>query len=89
MLIRRVRISERVAEKIQKIHGVAPDEVEEILFSQPIVHQARDGRYLAVGLANRYLTVIFEYEKGTANIVTSYPSSEWQVRLFKRGKRRR
>ncbi len=53
------------------------------------LHQARDGRYLAVGLANRYLTVIFEYEKGTANIVTSYPSSEWQVRLFKRGKRRR
>ena len=67
-----------------------PEEAEEILFSQPVVRRARDGRYMAIGLARRtasYLTVIFEFEKGAAEIVTAYPSSDWQIKLYKRSKR--
>ncbi len=89
MRIHQVRISERIAEKIQAEHGVFPDEAEEILFSNPIVRRAKDGRYMAIGLIDRYLTVIFEFERGTAEIVTAYPCSDWQVRLYKRSKKRK
>jgi uncharacterized DUF497 family protein len=87
MRIYEVRISEEIAEKIQAQHGVLPEDAEEILFSQPVVRRARDGRYMAIGLANGYLTVIFEFEKGAAEIVTAYPSSDWQIKLYKRSKR--
>jgi hypothetical protein len=83
MRIYEVRISEAIAEKIQAQHGVLPEDAEEILFSQPVVRRARDGRYMA----NGYLTVIFEFEKGAAEIVTAYPSSDWQIKLYKRSKR--
>ena len=89
MRIHQIRISERIAEKIQAEHGVFPDEAEEILFSNPIVRRAKDGRYMAIGLIDRYLTVIFEFERGTAEIVTAYPCSDWQVRLYKRSKKRK
>lgn len=89
MRIHEVRISERVAEKIQAEHGVLPEEAEEILFSHPVVRRARDGRYMAIGLVDCYLTVIFEFERGVAEIVTAYPCSDWQVRLYKRSKKRR
>jgi uncharacterized DUF497 family protein len=72
MRIYEVRISEEIAEKIQAQHGVLPEDAEEILFSQPVIRRARDGRYMAIGLANGYLTVIFEFEKGAAEIVTAY-----------------
>ena len=89
MRIHEVRISERIAEKIQAEHGVPPEDAEEVLLSNPIIRRARDGRYLAIGLVNRYLTVVFEFEKGAAEIVTAYPSSDWQIRLYKRSKRSR
>jgi len=89
MYIRQVRISERVAEKIWIEHGVLPEDAEQVLFDYPVVRRARDGRYLAVGLTDYYLTVIFEFEKGVAEIVTAYPSSGWQIRLYKRSKKRR
>jgi len=89
MRIHQVRISEWIAEKIQVEHGVFLDEAEEILFSDPVVRRAKDGRYMAIGLIDRYLTVIFEFERGTAEIITAYPCSDWQVRLYKRSKKRR
>ncbi len=89
MRIHQIRISEWVAEKIQVEHGVFPDEAEAILFSNPVVRRAKDGRYMAIGLIDRYLTVIFEFERGTAGIITAYPCSDWQVRLYKRSKKRR
>jgi len=89
MRIHQIRISEWVAEKIQVEHGVFPDEAEEILFSAPVVRRAKDGRYMAIGLIDRYLTVIFEFERGTGEIITAYPCSDWQIRLYKRSKKRR
>jgi hypothetical protein len=49
MRIYEVRISEEIAEKIQAQHGVLPEDAEEILFSQPVVRRARDGRYWRAG----------------------------------------
>jgi hypothetical protein len=89
MRIRRVLISESVAEKIYEKHRVLPEDAEEILFSNPVIRRVKDGRYMAIGFIHRYLTVIFEYSQGVAKIVTAYPSSDWQVRLYRRSKRKR
>ena len=90
MRIHDVFISKRIADKIWDEHGVSADEATELLYSNPMIRCARDGRYMAVGLSpSGYLTVIFEYHRGVAEIVTAYPSSDWQVKLFKKSKRRR
>lgn len=40
---------------------------------------------MAIGLSYAgYVTVFFEYETGTADVKTAYPSSNWQIDLFKR-----
>jgi len=54
-----------------------------------VFRRVKDGRYMAIGFINRHLTVIFEYSQGVAKIVTTYPSSDWQIRLYKRSKRAR
>jgi len=88
--IRDVFISRRIADKVWEEHGVSADEAVDLLYGNPTIRRARKGRYMAVGLAaGGYLTVIFEYQRGMAEIVTAYPSSDWQVRLFKKSKRRR
>lgn len=88
MRIREVLISETIARKIWQKHKVLPEETEDLLFSNPLVRRARDGRYMAIGLASRgYLTVIFEYTKGLAVVITAYPAADWQVRMYKKAKR--
>ncbi len=87
MRISQVLISEQVAEKIWYKHHILPDEAEEVLFSKPVIRRARDGRYLAIGLIDQYVTVIFEYNQGQATVITAYPSSDWQIRLYKRAKK--
>ena len=44
-------------------HGVTPEEVEEVLFFNPVVRRTRQGRYLAFNqtLAGRHLLVVFAY----------------------------
>ena len=82
-------ISQRIANKIWEEHGVSADEAIELLYSNPMIRRARDGRYMAVGLSpSGYLTVIFEYHHGVAEIVTAYSSSDWQVKLFKKSQRK-
>ncbi len=91
MHIHDVFISRRIADKIWEEHGVSADEAIDLLYSGPMIRRAREGQYMAVGLATAggYLTVIFEYQRGVAEIVTAYPSSDWQVKLFKKSKRRK
>ena len=58
---------DRFVDKIAEKHGVATDEVEEVLFSEPHVRFAEEGRvkgenlYVAFGqtAAGRYLLVFF------------------------------
>jgi len=87
MKIRQVLISDSVAEKIYAKHRVLPEDAEEVLFRNPVIRRVKDGRYMAIGFVNRHLTVIFEYSQGVAKIVTAYPSSDWQIRLYTRSKR--
>lgn len=90
MRIYDVFISRRIADKIWEVHGVLADEAIDLLYTDPIIRRAHKGRYMAVGVESKgYLTVIFEIEQGIAEVVTAYPSSNWQIKLFKKSKRRR
>ena len=86
MLIRNVLIEDKVKEKITEKHGVQATEIKNIMLNSPLVLKTRLNRFMAIGHFQRYLTVIFEYNKGTANIITAYPSSEAQTKLYKKRK---
>lgn len=41
---------------------------------------------MAIGYYQRYLTIIFEIYNNIAFIITAYPSSESQIKLYKKKK---
>lgn len=85
MRIKNVQIELEVENKIFNKHGVARKEIEEgLLDTKPVFYKAKEGRYMALTHKFRYVTIIFRYKKGIANIKTAYPSSDWQIRLYKR-----
>lgn len=84
MRIRELRLKVSVEEKVQE-HGVTKSEVEDALLrDEPKYLKARSGRYMAICQAQRFITIIFEYADEIATIVTAYPSSEWQIKLYHR-----
>ncbi|MBI2076329.1 MAG: hypothetical protein HYT72_03730 [Candidatus Aenigmarchaeota archaeon] len=83
MIIENILIEDKVKEKVLKKHNVTAEEIKNVLLRNPIVLRAKKKRYLAIGFDSRYLTIVFEYARKTANIVTTYPSSEWQKKLYK------
>ncbi|MBI2543220.1 MAG: hypothetical protein HYW24_03480 [Candidatus Aenigmarchaeota archaeon] len=87
MIIENVIIEDKVKEKILEKHNVTSFEIENVLLGNPLVLKTKESRHLAVGFYHRYLTIVFEYGKKTANIITAYPSSEWQIKLFKEKRR--
>ena len=84
MLIKEIQIDKKVEYKIYKKHGVIFYEVKNGLLSKPYFRKTKDEKYLAITKFNRFITVIFTYENGIADIITAYPSLEWQIKLFKR-----
>ena len=70
---------DRFVDKMAEKHGVAPNEVEEVLFSEPHVRFAEKGRvkgenlYVAYGktVAGRYLLVFFIHKRQTAALPIS------------------
>ena len=85
MLIKKVVLDTAVEEKIFEKHSVGKEEMEEImLMDEPKYFKARNGRYMGIGVAQRFITVIFEYADGIATIITAYPSSESQIKLYHR-----
>lgn len=88
MIIKRVVISADVKYKIKEKHGVNFEEAEIALLHDPLVYTTRDRLYLAIGFHLRYITVVFTFTKGYAEIITAYPSSDWQIRLYKSKKMR-
>ena len=80
---RKEYIEDRVKEKILDKHNVTAFEIKNVLLNKPLVLKTKLDRYLAVGFHYRYITVAFEYKTKTANIITAYPSSEWQIKLYK------
>lgn len=90
MLIKKIRIELQVEEKINKKHGVYRREIEDALFNgNPIFFKSKKNKYIAITLKERYITTIFSYEKGAADIKTAYPSSDWQIKLYKRKRRKK
>ncbi|MFQ5615181.1 MAG: hypothetical protein ACE5GO_01805 [Anaerolineales bacterium] len=90
MRINKVVINVTVAEKIEVEHGVDIEEVEDALSGHVQAFKAKYGRYMVIAHTPRYITIIFDYKHGIADVITAYPASKWQIRLLKRkGKRKR
>tara|TARA_Y100000034_G_C6659423_1_gene289028 strand:- start:328 stop:579 length:252 start_codon:yes stop_codon:yes gene_type:complete len=82
-----VIIEDWVKEKILDNHNVGYSEVKETFLNNPYFFKAKGGRYMAIGLCNRYITVIFDYEEdNSVFVITVYPSSDDQRKLYKRKK---
>ena len=86
MRIANIVIEDRIKEKILSKHNIEAAEIRTALLSKPLVLKSREGTYLAIGKAVRYITVVFTQQGNMTNIVTAYPSSEAQMRLYKRKK---
>lgn len=83
MLIENIIIEDNVKEKILEKHNVTADEIQNVMAGKILVLKTHSKRYTALGLSYRYLTIVFEYENRTASIITAYPSSKWQTKLYK------
>lgn len=83
MIIENAIIEDKVKEKILEKHNVTAEEIKNVLLQNPLILRAKKKRYLAIGIDWRYLSIVFEYARKTANIVTAYPSSDWQKKLYK------
>ena len=87
MLIQKILMSQKIAEKIKCKHGLDPIVAKEVLegYSTCYIGKAGGDNYMAIGLCSAgYVTVFFEYEAGTAEIKTAYTSSNWQIDLYKK-----
>ncbi len=87
MMIEVVKISLQTKIKIYNKHGVTMKEIETMLLdNRPYCARTKDGRYVAIGQWNRHLTVIFNYTQHhkEATIITAYPPSAWQIKLYRR-----
>lgn len=84
MKINKIIISFKAQEKIFKKHGITRDEIEAVFFDEPYYFKAKGKRYIAIGFAEKYVTIVFAYGDKEAKIITAYTSSDWQIKLFKR-----
>ena len=83
MRILDILIEDKVKEKVLDKHNVRSSEIKKIMLDNPYVVKSGKNRYMAIGYYQRFLTIIFEMEESTAVIVTSYPSTDAQRKLYK------
>jgi uncharacterized DUF497 family protein len=83
MKISSILIEDNIKEKILEKRGIKAFEIKNILLNNPYVLKSGKDRYMALGKVQKYITIIFEMAKNTAFIVTAYPSSEAQRKLYK------
>lgn len=84
MKIDQVIISSSKKYKVKRKHGIDACEIEQALLNRPLIFKTKYENYLAIGKAERYITVVFKYLNKCAEIVTAYSSSEWQINLYKK-----
>jgi len=86
MKIKKILIEDKIKEKILYTHNVKAYEIKEVLINSPLILKTRDERYIAIGHGQnaKFITIIFELIKDTAFIITAYPSSDSQRKLYKR-----
>ncbi len=89
MIIDAISIKDPIKEKIAIKHRVYENEIKDIIFNDKPIFKKSSGRHLCIGFKRRYITIIFDYMgiNKQANIVTAYPSSKWQINLYKRMKK--
>ncbi len=83
MRIADILIEDMIKEKILQKHNIRASEIKNVFIKRPYVLRAHGQRYMAIGYDTRFVTIIFEMAKTTAYIITAYPSSETQIRLYK------
>lgn len=84
MRINKVVISLIVLEKIESEHGLSIEQVKQALLGEVQAFKAKYGRYMVIAHTTQYITIIFDYKQGIADLITAYPSSDWQIDFFKR-----
>ncbi len=88
MRILDILIEDQIKEKILKKHNVKSSEIKQVLLFNPYIVKSGKDRYMAIGYYQRFLTIIFEMEGSTAFIITSYPATNAQRKLYKSKKQR-
>lgn len=83
MKVMDILIEDKIKEKILWKHNVRALEIKEILLGNPYILKTEKNRYIAIGYYQRYITIIFEMIKDTAFIVTAYPATDAQRKLYK------
>ncbi|MEK6903015.1 MAG: hypothetical protein AABW64_00015 [Nanoarchaeota archaeon] len=83
MKITDILIEDAIKEKILIKHNVHATELKEVLLNNPYILKAKENRYMAIGYGQRWITIIFEMLQNTAFIITAYPSSDAQIKLYK------
>jgi len=89
MIMNAVKISLQTKIKIYEKHGITFEEIENtILQGKPYFSKTKLGRYVVLGKWNRYITIVFSFNEKykEAEIITAYPSSGWQIKLYKKKK---
>ena len=77
--------SPSVQDKLLYKHRIGLDELKDALkYGKPKITKQEGKIYMAITHHLGYITVIFEYNKPFANIITAYPSSESHVRRYKK-----
>jgi len=85
MIIKAIKIKPSIEIKIFNKHGITIDEIEKVLTEdKPYFAKSKESRYISIGIWSRHITIIFEYYKNEAEIITAYPSPKWQISLYKR-----
>lgn len=85
LIIKAVKIEPKTKYKIYEKHRVTQEEIENTLLDKPKIRKVKNV-YIAIGIWRRYLTIFFAYNKKhkEASILTGYPSSNWQIKMYKR-----
>jgi uncharacterized protein len=71
-------------------HGITPDEVEQVCFSQPLVRKGREGRRLVYGqtAAGRYLFIALALkDRSVARCITARPMTHGERRYYSQRRR--
>tara|TARA_Y100000310_G_scaffold342400_1_gene445514 strand:+ start:265 stop:534 length:270 start_codon:yes stop_codon:yes gene_type:complete len=83
MKISDVLIEDKIKEKILNKHNLRASEIKNTLLNSPYILKSGKNRYMAIGISKRIITIIFEIHNNIAFIITAYPSSEAQRKLYK------
>ena len=72
---------------LELIHGISPDEAEQVFAMNPIFRKTKRGHYAAFGatMDNRYLVIIFECKSnGLIRPITGWDMNKSEKRFYKK-----